>query len=154
MWGRLKKLYVRTLRDKFRVMCRDNKVATTSNPEHSGIVEVLSNTDQLLDELMREQMVRDLQKKEFRKELDARKEALVAAEEVVREAASACATKWTTTAGDNVASSSRTPEKRRVHLDNMDERNGMIRTELQSCLGLEVRNISLLAEELQLHSEK
>lgn len=95
-------------------MCWNCKVANISNAEQSGIVEVVSQTDQLLHDLIHEQMERDLQRKENTKVLDAREEAQVVTEKVVREAALSCIKTRTTKVDDDVASSSTNSRKRCV----------------------------------------
>lgn len=69
-------------------MCREREVAELSNAEQSGFVEVLSDTDQLLDEMIHEQMGKNLQRSEEKKDTDAHENALVTAREKMRKAPS------------------------------------------------------------------
>lgn len=129
--SRLRKPSIITLRNEFHAVCRDGKVTNTSKAEQSGIVEAVSDTDELLDELIHEQMERgskggrtemslmDERRQWSRQERWSEKPLRIERPE------------------EDVASSSRTPKKKRVDSDEMEEWNEMIRAELQNCQGRE-----------------
>lgn len=161
MWCTMQKPAVKTLRDKYRGLVKDRKAKVASNLAESGIVEDISELDQLLDDLMHERDDLDTQKRQERQEMDAREESLVAAGEEIRQQACVRQTRRSTAASDNdhpgteqSSGTGSTPKKRRTDDVAFDEWQTTLAKELESKRACEKFSNDLRAEELKLHKER
>lgn len=135
----------------------EQKNAVKQNEDQSGIVEVVRDLDFLLDELTHERTEHGLEKRREKDDMDVREEALVAAGEELRAAAtSRCKTCSEDTVGAVIErdETSSTPKKAGMEDCGMDKWQEMIRKELWDRRRREEKNISLRTEELKLQREK
>ena len=72
MWGTMQKPVVKTLRDKFRMMMRARRAENRRKEAASGNLEVGSDVDQLLDDLILKKDDDDLERRKQKDELHER----------------------------------------------------------------------------------
>lgn len=153
----MRKSSVNTLRDKFRIHCRERKTAETANWLASGTVEEVSDTDLLLDELILEAKEAAEQKWRERLAGDDRGEVLVSAGEESREAGATRMAKCAlSTVGVGEGRSSGCTPKRKVRWEDdcMAVWQTMIKLAWDSRWERDEKRLALRAEELELEKKR
>lgn len=152
---RMQRPTVKTLRDKFRSLRREWKVAEVANKLDSGIVEDATSTNMLLDELLLEAEEESERKWKKRIEGDGRKKDLVSAGEEIREAASTKRgerTVSTMETGEGRSSEGK-PKKSHWKDDSMHAWQHMIKYKLDARKERKEQSFAIGAEELALEKK-
>lgn len=146
---------VKTLRDKFRAMIRARRIADRSNASASGISEEITETDQVLDDLIKEKDDYEEEKKEAKDEATAKEADLVGKGFELRGSAS-CRTKKESEEekANRKKERGQNRKRRRDEFETDDDYNKLARQNLEDKRVQNKLNHELRLQELALQREK